>query len=167
MSLAVKSARFQAVGDPGLFSSIGKFLGGAAKVVGGILPGPVGLAAKFAGGLLTGGPQIQPRAPRQFVGPPRPAGIRGGQFVGPPRPAPAAAQVGPGIACPAGFRPNKSSYFLNDGTFVEKNTRCVRIRRRNPANSRATDRAIGRIESAKKMASRLGRITIRKECPGK
>lgn len=41
-------------GDPGIFSFIGKAVGGIAKVVGGLLPGPIGLAAKAVGGLLAG-----------------------------------------------------------------------------------------------------------------
>jgi len=168
MSLAVKAARQQAVGDPGLFGSIGKFLGGAAKIVGGIMPGPIGSVLKFGGGLLAPG-RTAP-APIAIT---RPAGFqRGGfsSFGGPARgrgvPVAAAPQItgAVGIACPAGMHANKSSYFLRDGTFVGKGTKCVSSRRRNPANSRANDRAIGRIESAKKMAARLGRISIRKEC---
>lgn len=172
MSLAVKAARQQAVGDPGLFGSIGKFLGGALKTVGGIVGGPVGFGLKTIGGFAGGGPQVTSPAPRMITG--RTVGRRGSQgpnqlfgpgvtpFVGPPRPAPAG---GVGLACPAGFHPNKSSYFMRSGEFIAKGSKCVPSRRRNPANARANDRAIGRIESAKKMAARLGRISIRKECP--
>lgn len=38
----------------GLIGSIGKFLGGAIKTVGGIVPGPIGGIAQVAGGLLSG-----------------------------------------------------------------------------------------------------------------
>jgi hypothetical protein len=174
MSLAVKQARYVATGDPGLFGSIGKFLGGVARVatgvVGTILPGPVGFAARLASKALGAGGQPQAVAPYQppvsFAGG-RPAAFgRGGvpaQITG----ATAAVPVGPAMACPPGMRANKSAYFLRDGSFVPKNSRCVAIRRRNPGNSRANDRAIGRIESAKKMAARLGRITIRSACPHK
>lgn len=175
MSLAVKQARFAATGDPGLFGSIGKFLGGVARVatgvVGTILPGPVGFAARLASKALGAGqPQqvapYQPRMPVSFAGG-RPAAFGTGgaprQIAGPP----GAVPTGPALACPPGMRANKSSYFLRDGSFVAKNSRCVSIRRRNPGNSRANDRAIGRIESAKKMAARLGRITIRSACPHK
>jgi len=66
---------------------------------------------------------------------------------------------------PSGYHLNKSGYFLRDGTYIEPRSVYVKNRRRNPANPRAIDRSIGRIESAKRMASRLGRITIRKkEC---
>lgn len=165
MSLAVKAARMQAMGDPGLFGSIGRFLGGAVKTIGSVLPGPIGLAARFAGGLLAPG-QPQRVAPAPTFRRLSPSGFgrggapTGGGFVGPPRPAPAE-----GLACPQGMHPNKSAYFLKSGEFIARGSRCVPSRRRNPANSRANDRAIGRIESAKKMAARLGRITIRKECP--
>ena len=43
----------------------------------------------------------------------------------------------PGGVCPKGMRPNKSSYFLRDGTFVPRESRCVRIRRRDALNGRA------------------------------
>ena len=43
----------------------------------------------------------------------------------------------PGGVCPKGMRPNKSSYFLRDGTFVQRESRCVRIRRRDALNGRA------------------------------
>ena len=170
MSLAVKAARMQVAGDPGLFGSIGKFLGGALKTVGGIVGGPVGFGLKTIGGFAGGGPQIQTRPTMLPIPRGRTIGQRGfggpGQlqpgFVGPPRPAPAE-----GLACPQGFHPNKSSYYMRSGEFIAKGSKCVPSRRRNPANARANDRAIGRIESAKKMAARLGRITIRKECPHK
>lgn len=54
------------------------------------------------------------------------------------------------ILCAPGCHPNKASYFLKDGTFVEAGTRCVTNRRRNPLNPRALDRAAGRLRSAQK-----------------
>lgn len=88
-----------------------------------------------------------------------------GQRFGPPVPAAAApVQQGMQVACPPGFRPNKSDYFLRDGTFVAKGTRCVKIRRRNSLNPRALDRAISRVSGAKRAAKKLGRISIRKKC---
>jgi len=69
---------------------------------------------------------------------------------------------------PRGFHLNKTGYFLTSpaefGQFVEPFSRFVRNRRRNPGNMRAADRAISRIESAKRMAKRLSRITVRKKC---
>ena len=171
MSLAVKAARMQAAGDPGLFGSIGRFLGGAVRTVAGVgatlLPGPAGMALRAVSRIGAGGPQIQPRAPAAMNGRAR-AGLFGGPGGGVPGAAARAAiPVEAGLACPPGMHPNKSAYFLKSGEFVPAKTRCVPSRRRNPGNSRANDRAIGRIESAKKMASRLARITIRKECPHK
>lgn len=69
-----------------------------------------------------------------------------------------------GLACPQGFRPNKSDYFLSDGTFVEAGSRCVKVRRRNPLNPRAASRAISRIQGAKRAVGLINRISIRKPC---
>lgn len=70
--------------------------------------------------------------------------------------------------CLPGFRPNKSAYYETSPAggviYHPPGTKCVKSRRRNPANARATDRAISRITSAKRLARKLGRITIRKEC---
>jgi hypothetical protein len=59
------------------------------------------------------------------------------------------------LACPGGMHPNKSDYFLKDGTFVPAGTKCVKNRRRNPMNPRALDRAIGRMNGAKRLQSKL------------
>jgi hypothetical protein len=64
---------------------------------------------------------------------------------------------------PSGYHWNKADYFLRDGTFVPKGTKLVKNRRRNPANIRATNRAISRVASAKKHAQTLSRVTIRKK----
>jgi len=74
-------------------------------------------------------------------------------------------QLQNGGGCPKGFQLNKTDYFLKDGTFVQAGTRCVAMRRRNPLNPRAFDRALGRISAAKRFGKRLGRVTIRKVCP--
>jgi len=72
-------------------------------------------------------------------------------------------ETGLGVGCPKGFHANKSSYFLKDGTFVEKHTKCVRHRRRyNPANAQATSRSIGRVNSAKRMQGALSQISTGK-----
>jgi len=75
----------------------------------------------------------------------------------------------PGSAAPmngtaGGYHLNKSSYFLLSGEFVAAGTRWVKNRKRNPANARATSRAISRVVGAKKYATTLGRISIRKKC---
>jgi hypothetical protein len=72
-------------------------------------------------------------------------------------------ETGLGQGCGKGQHPNKSSYWLKDGTFVEKGTRCVTRRRRfNPANAQATSRSIGRINSAKRMQGALSEISTGK-----
>lgn len=69
------------------------------------------------------------------------------------------------LACPSGYKPNKSGYWLKSGQYVEPGTKCVRYRRRNPMNPKALDRAIGRIDSAKKLKDKLSRVTVRpKKC---
>lgn len=176
MSLAMRAARSQVAGDPGFFGDIGKFVGGVVKTVGGIAPGPIGGVLEAVGGGIQrisggGAPSQVPavRRGRTAGGVRRTSFASGGRIArGAPAPAPAqrALMAGPGLACPSGFRPNKSDYFLKSGAFVAEGTRCVRVRRRNPLNVRAADRAIGRLESAKKAASRLNRITVRpKKCP--
>jgi len=63
-----------------------------------------------------------------------------------------------------GYHWNKSDYFLRSGEFVAAGTRSVRNRRRNPANARATSNSIQRIKGAKRYATSLSSITIRKKC---
>ena len=95
-----------------------------------------------------------------FAGPPGVgfgSPIGGATIGGPPTPA----ANGMGLP-PKGYRLNKSSYWLRDGTFVPKGTRWVKARRRNPLNPRAASNAIRRLESAKKAVARINRISIRK-----
>ena len=73
----------------------------------------------------------------------------------------------PGAVCPKGFRINKTSYFLRDGTFVARESRCVRIRRRDALNGRAAlnstrrlvaySKATRRVNSAIRQAARATR----------
>jgi len=74
-----------------------------------------------------------------------------------------AAEMGAMMGGP-GYHLNKSSYFLMSGEFVPEGSRMVKNRKRNPANARATSRAISRITGAKTYAKSLGRISIRKKC---
>jgi len=71
------------------------------------------------------------------------------------------------ICPPRGFHLNKSSYFLRDGTFVERETKFVRNRRLNNANGRAQNKAIVRLEKgqdhAKKLLKATGWRTISKQ----
>lgn len=173
MSLAVKHARAASQGTmrgPVQQGGLGGFLKGVARGAAGFLVGgPAGAAAAAFGPSLTGGsggfagppPQVRPPLINPpFAGPPG-AGVAfpGGRLSF----REGLMQPGTKLACPSGHRPNKTSYFLRDGTFVPEGSRCVKIRRRNPLNPRAADRAISRITSAKKAASKLSRVTIRKK----
>ncbi len=165
---AVSRAGFQ--GDPGLFG----FLGKAISSVGSFLPGPLGGIAGAIGGALGGGGQ---------------GGPGGSLFAQQTVPFPPVFQETPGFigqvqralpfgktgfeevavngACANGHHLNKSDYFLKDGTFIQKGSRCVKDRRKNPLNPRALSSAIKRVESAKKKEQVLKRITIRCKPHGK
>lgn len=161
MSLALKVSRagtqggmYGTVDGGGILSA----LGGAVKKIGG-----AAIAVATGGGIAGAARAILPnRAPA----PARPVVLPGLGNVAPagvPRPGiVAAAQraipfgaTGLGEGCPQGYHPNKSGYMTRSG-WVEKGTRCVRNRRRNPLNPRALDRSISRIESAGKAVKALG-----------
>lgn len=190
MSLAIKAGRAASggrlreelileqrlMGDPGLFGFLKKVGKKALGVGAGFLTGGIGGAAA---GLIGGGggrppsPGV-PMARGIFQGVPAPQtlpvvrtpGVRGAVQRALPGGRTGFEVQAPGMnGAPKGMRLNKSSYFLRDGTFVPKGTRWVKIRRRNSLNPRALDRAIGRVVGAKKAAKKLGRITVRKDCP--
>jgi len=147
----------RAQGDPGFFS----FLGGLARTVGGIIPGPAGTLLRGLGGIGRG---VQAQQPPRVM---QPLGM---QTV--PVPVPGIVGVGqrlipggesgfvcpPSGGCPSGFRPNKSAYFLKGGEFVAPGSRCVRIRRINPANGKAVRRAIRRENAFIGMAVKTGLV---------
>jgi hypothetical protein len=54
-----------------------------------------------------------------------------------------------------GHHLNRSAYTLKDGTHVEKGTKLVTNRRRNPGNPRALHRAVSRMASFQHMARRV------------
>jgi len=60
-------------GDPGIFGTLGKILGTGLKLAGGIIPGPLGIPAKIAGGLLA--PTQQRPGTPPFVPPRLPGGV--------------------------------------------------------------------------------------------
>lgn len=176
MSLTIKAARggprgftpapVPGVGDPGLFGG----LIGAAKGL--FTGGPVGAITGAVEGFRDSGSRRMAQAPPALAGPrgipgfplpsPRnlapPQGSRGAMIA----PSSNGAVMGTTIQCASGFHPNKSSYFLRNGTFVPKGSRCVRNRRRNAMNPRALDRAIGRVDSAKRIQSKLREIETKK-----
>jgi len=189
MSIAIKAAKFQ--GDPGLFGFLGraaKKVGGS--LIRSVVPSPIREIGRQAlnvlrptvsqaqsgfqvpGRVQSFVPQAGAQRIQQRIGPARPGvgtpvtrtpGLRG--FAQRLIPGGATgfevAGAAPGMLPPRGFHLNKTGYFLQTGEFVEPFSRFVRNRRRNPGNMRAADRAISRIESAKRMAKRLGRITVR------
>jgi len=163
MSLAISRSKYS--GDPGIFGDI---FGAIKGAVGGAVTGFLG-----SGGAQGSIPQTQsgpggtysrrialpsPRAPIR-IGPvgidPR-AAFPGG--------APLFSMEANG-ACPTsvgGYHLNKSDYFLKSGEYVPAGSRYVRNRKRNPANARATSRAISRVVGAKRYAKSLSRVSIRK-----
>jgi len=149
MSLAISRSKY--TGDPGLFD----IFKGAVRFAKG------GIKAAFGGSV----PDIQ-APPGGF---PFPSFAQNG-LVKTPGVGGALERLFPGGAtgmmpgCPpmSGYHANKSDYFLKSGEFVPAGTRMVRNRKRNPANARATSRAISRIVGAKRYAKSLSRVSIRK-----
>lgn len=142
-------------GDPGFFSFLGKVAKGIAGTAIGLVTG--GIPQQIGRGVQQVFAPSRRRLPMRRIptvfGPtPRQLGI--------PRGAPALCP--PGMACPKGMRLNKSDYFLQDGTFVAAGTRCVSIRRSNPANVRALRRAIRREEGFIRLAKRTGLVALPK-----
>jgi len=158
-------------GDPGIFGSIGKFIGGVgktvARVAGAVLPGPVGMLARAiappasAGGRVTFFPPepsiVNPFSPGipSYAMPP--AGGGGGQL-------PMVIDSRTGQLClMKGTRANKSTYITRGGgtsrwpmqlQIHPKGTECVKTRRMNVANPRALRRAIRRTAGFVKLARR-------------
>lgn len=60
------------------------------------------------------------------------------------------APVGTEMLCPSGFHLNQSAYNLKGGARVEKRTRCVKNRHRNPDNGKASLKAARRLVARNK-----------------
>lgn len=79
-----------------------------------------------------------------------------------------AIMAGPGGSCPTGYKPNKTGYWItsSQGTpsYVSVGERCVKIRKRNPLNPRAWDRAYGRLKSSKRWQKKIAAVTFRENC---
>lgn len=164
-------------GDPGLFGAIGGAIKGG--ISGLFRGGPVGAITGAAAGAATGWkgqpPAAQPSMVAGVIPPPQMGTVGqippGTQVIPKPGVVGTIERILPGGESgyvaqgppPRGYHLNKTGYFLKDGSYVAKGTRYVRDRRRNPLNPRALDRAMGRLTSAKKAASKIGRITIRKK----
>jgi len=187
MSMAIARAKY--TGDPGFFDFIKKAVGVGTSFI--PFVGPTISQAILQSGA---GPGSVPTNGARFMGPTQgniikrpadsscPTGYTGygkNQCIA-AVPAPGIAAAGQrffqggasgmmaaplnGMAMGPGYHLNKSSYFLLSGEYVPAGTRWVKNRKRNPANARATSRAISRISGAKTYAKALGRISIRKKC---
>lgn len=187
MSLAMKVARGEYQGDPGLWGFVkGAARAGAAYLTGGTsevalqaisqargggAPPPVSAISRRAPsprrttwptmfGATT--PQGAPPPSREVV---RTPGIRGAIQ----RAAPGGATGYQVAAAPpmmmngkmGGYHLNKSSYFLISGEFVPAGTRWVKNRRRNPGNIKAASRALSRVTATKKALQTFSKVTIR------
>lgn len=179
MSMMLKAARGRGAsrmspqGDPGLFG----FLGKVGKGILGAATGGVSTTIiDGVGSALGGKKNARPQPPGPAAAAP-PMGtltvnppFLGGPGVGvsiagrSPAPVPVAgtAMAGMKLACPSGFHPNKSSYFLRSGQFVPAGSRCVKNRRRDPMNPRALKRAVSRIDAGKVWQSKLHDIETSK-----
>lgn len=161
----------------GIFSSIGRAIGSVARVAGGILPGPLGTAARAVGNVLAPAraPVASPASLVQMTAPP--VLQAPGSFTGVRIGGPSGFQVGyqtgqtgsvsvqgvPGMngGCPSGYHLNKSGYFLKSGQYVPPGTACVKNRRMNPANPKALRRGLRRAAGFGKLARRARRDIAR------
>jgi len=145
----------RAQGDPGFFGTLGRIARGVAGFVGG--GGIPGILVRGVTRAIGG----RPTRPTPFPVTTSGRQIGGGGRV-PQVMLPTGQACPPGMACPKGMRLNKSDYFLTNGTFVQAGTRCVKIRRTNPANSRALSRAQRREAGFMKLALRTGLVRFPK-----
>lgn len=116
----------------------------AKKLVGGaaMIPGPIGLAGKALGVASTIGTAVTVgRAALPTIGK-------------------VAGRVLPTVGKVAGAAATGYAIYDAAGNYLGNRKRSRRI---NPMNYRAANRALKRIEKAKKLMDRLGRISIRKE----
>lgn len=187
MSASIKAARASVEGrpspgvprgDPGFFSGLaGAFKGGFKGLTGGPAGVLTGAASGFKEGfgkapVVTRGIGTFPRLPdpirmaiQQVPQTIEPApGIRAALERALPfgKTGLQVATNGVNGVGPKGFHLNKSSYFLKDGTFIDKGTMFVKNRRRNPLNPRALRNAIGRVDAGKIWQGKLNEITTAK-----
>jgi len=184
MSLAIAKSKYTGdarmgyQGDPGLFgdifSGIGRTLAGSVPIIGGGLaatlfprqpavptagPGSVSLTGKqrFRFGEIAAGRNVSGQLAALGFSP-GPGLLAAGQRAVPG----GASGMVSANGMMSGYHLNKSDYFLRSGEFVPAGTRLVKNRKRNPANARATSRAISRVTQAKRYSQSLNRISIRK-----
>ena len=170
MSAAIKMARAGYQGDPGLFSFLGKVgrgVVGAATgfATGGISGGLRGAVSPFVSVGATTPPPRSYARPMALAMPPQTNG--GGRI----RIDPLAALPGgrPFITrdvavdgkAPGGFHWNKSSYYTQSEGWIEKGTKLVKNRRRNPGNIKAASRSLSRVIATKNALSTFSKVTVR------
>lgn len=153
----------------GLFSSIGRAIGGAVRAVTGVasavLPGPAGAVAgainRIAGGGTASLPATSLVPLPQSVPVTRTPGVGGlisrilpGGDTGYEVDLGQLPNIG---GCPTGYHRNKSGYFLKSGQYVPKGSVCVKNRSMNVANGRALRRGLRRVAGFGKLARRARR----------
>lgn len=187
MSGAIRIAKAQYRGDPGLFSFVGKALGGVAGLVSKVVPGPIGAIAGLASKVLTpqarpvastgkplnpsinissmgaAMPVLQAQQPNQYGlvninRPQLPMAPPGNTTQGG-----FGGQQSTGAPCERGYHRNKSGYYSKRYGWIEAGSVCVKNRKRNPLNPRALSRSMARLSSAKKAARFLGQVSIREK----
>lgn len=180
MSKSIQMARYGMAGAPrgegiidAFTGAVGGFLtGGFGGAIAGGMSGWKGTTKGMPGtGAKPPGPAITPGRPvinlpfDQFAG----IGVNVGPFsAGFGQGTGVAVSPNGAVAIPAGYRLNKTDYFLKSGQYVPAGTRIVKKRRRNPLNPRAASRAMSRLTSAKKAMSSLNRVRIApKKCCNK
>jgi len=191
MSGAMRIAKANLRGDPGIFGFIGKAVGAVAGVVSKVMPGPIGAIAGVANKLLAGnGKPVNPSISSASTGsvavlkmtqpamPALPQQVSQTGLVNINRPgAGPVLQMGPGnqtqsgfggtsstgAACERGYHRNKTGYYSQRYGWIPAGSVCVKNRKRNPLNPRALSRSMARLSSAKKAAKFLGQVTVREK----
>lgn len=136
---------YQGIAGPAVIPPIPSGMGGAAININPPFGGPPGAGFTVGVGPVTVGAGLN--EVREVAG-----------MIGP------GATNGRGALPPRGYHWNKTGYFLKTGQYVAPGTKAVRNRRRNPLNPRALDRAMGRLQSAKRASKKIGRISVRAKC---
>jgi hypothetical protein len=138
-------------GDPQLGALLRIGAGLAGRGIRGIIGKITGrrvAGAAITTGVLAAPGIIQRQAPRLQV--PMPGGgvLRPGAFL------PGGVPFTTPGECPKGYRLNKSSYFLKNGSHIPARSKCVRYRRMNVANTRALKRSTRRLTSFENLVKR-------------
>lgn len=131
----------------------GSLFSGGNPLIGAVRGGVSGFRGPSRPSVPTLPIQLPSRPGIGRLGPPARMNGGGGTITSP---------AGTTIKCPSGTHPNKSDYFLKDGSFVPKGSRCVKNRRRNPLNPDALRRAVGRIDAGKVWQAKLREIETAK-----